>query len=134
MLHVLLLALCLGAIAQSLDDVSTTPDLVTPNVVVRYGVQAPIQIKIGPKPPFRPMPASSPRDRQCIVKGGTSDDSAAILEAVKSCVGGGRVVFSQGTRYTVGKALDLTKLNKIDLGTSTPYEASIVPLESRLLM
>jgi galacturan 1,4-alpha-galacturonidase len=117
MLHLLLLSLCLGtAIARSLNEITTATDIETPNVVVRYAAQPPFSVKIGPKPAFKPMPASSPRDRECIVKGGGSDDSAAILEAIKSCNGGGRVVFSRETKYTVGKALDLTKLKQIDLG------------------
>lgn len=110
------MSLCLGATAQALNSITKASELETPNVVVRHAAQPQFGVKIGPKQPFKPMPASSPRDRQCAVKGGTADDSAAILEAVKSCNGGGRVVFSRETKYTIGKALDLTKLKQIDFG------------------
>jgi galacturan 1,4-alpha-galacturonidase len=73
-------------------------------------------VKIGPKLPFRPMPSSSPRDRQCVVKGGSGEDSADILKAIQSCNKGGRVVFSKGTKYTIGKAQELTSLEQMDLG------------------
>jgi galacturan 1,4-alpha-galacturonidase len=111
MLNLLLLALCASTSARSLGGVANVPE-----VLVRRAAQPPFQVTIGPKPAFKPMPASSARDRECVVKGGSPDDSAAILAAITSCNGGGRVVFSKGTMYTIGKALDLTKLKQIDLG------------------
>jgi galacturan 1,4-alpha-galacturonidase len=121
MLQFLLLPLCLGAQARSLHNsvaAAAAPVIESRNVDVQYAPQPQFQVKIGPKPPFKPMPASTPRDRQCAVKGGTADDSAAVLAAIKSCDGGGRVVFAKDTKYTIGKALDLTKLKQIDLGKS----------------
>jgi hypothetical protein len=127
MLKLLLLALCFGTTAQLLDNVAELPELSVPEVLVRYGAQPQLQVAIGPKPPFKPMPASSPRDRECVVKGGSADDSAAILAAIGSCNGGGRVVFSKQTKYTIGKALDLTKLKQIDLGKSGFYSGTMGP-------
>jgi hypothetical protein len=114
MLNLLLLALCLGTSARSLNQITDVPE-----VLIRRAAQPQFQVAIGPKPAFKAMPASSTRDRECIVKGGSADDSAAILAAITSCNGGGRVVFSKGTTYTIGKALDLTKLKQIDLGKSS---------------
>lgn len=111
MLNLLVLAICAGASARSLVDIADVPQ-----VLVRRTEQPPFKVAIGPKPAFKPMPVSTPRDRECVVKGGTAEDSAAILAAITSCNDGGRVVFSKGTTYTIGKALDLTKLHKIDLG------------------
>jgi len=73
-------------------------------------------VTVGPKPPFRPMPPSTPRTRECVVKSnGSGDDSANIMEAIKACNDGGRVVFSRQSKYTIGTALDLTTLQHIDL-------------------
>jgi hypothetical protein len=118
MLLFLLLSLCLGALARSLNSDAAAPAsaITSRFVAVQYAAQPQFQVKIGPKAPFKPMPASTPRDRQCAVKGGTADDSAAVMAAIKSCDGGGRVIFEKGTKYTIGKAMDLTKLKKIDLG------------------
>ncbi|QDS68091.1 hypothetical protein FKW77_010065 [Venturia effusa] len=111
MLHLLtLLSLFAGVLARSHVDVAHER-----RFLVRRAPTPALKIAIGPKPPFKPMPVSAPRDRECIVKGGTTEDSAAILSAVKSCINGGKVVFSAGTTYTIGKALDLTNLTKIDL-------------------
>lgn len=63
------------------------------------------------------MPASTPRTKECAVKGGSGgDDSANVLDAIKQCNDGGRVIFAKGAKYTIGKALDLSKLSHIDLG------------------
>jgi galacturan 1,4-alpha-galacturonidase len=76
-------------------------------------------VQIAPKGPFRPMPKSALRTKECAVKsnGGTKDDSQNILEAIKSCNNGGRVVFGKGSKYMIGTALDLRQLKSIDLGT-----------------
>ncbi|TLD25996.1 extracellular exo-polygalacturonase [Venturia nashicola] len=105
-----LLALCAGVSARSLGDAVEHPQS-----LVRRADSPAYHITVGPKPPFKPMPASTARDRECVVKGGTTEDSAAILAAIKSCNDGGKVVFSADTTYTVGKVMDLTKLSKIDL-------------------
>ncbi|KAE9980196.1 hypothetical protein BLS_007011 [Venturia inaequalis] len=104
------LALCAGTSARLLGDAAEEPQF-----LVRRADSPAFKVKIGPKPPFKPMPVSTARDRECVVKGGTAEDSAAILAAIESCNDGGKVVFSEGTTYTIGKALDLTKLKKIDL-------------------
>jgi polygalacturonase len=78
------------------------------------GQSAP-KIRIGPKQPWKPMPASSPRTKSCEVKAGGRDDSAAIMSAIKECNGGGRVIFSRGKTYNIGTALDLRNLRNIDL-------------------
>lgn len=72
---------------------------------------------IGPKHPGKPMPSSPPRVKYCYVNshGNGQDDSNYILEALHECNNGGHVVFSQGTQYTIGAALDMTFLKHIDL-------------------
>lgn len=106
-----LLALCTGASARALSDLAKEPLF-----LVRRADSPAFRVSIGPKPPFKPMPVSAARDRECVVKGGAAEDSAAILAAIESCNDGGKVIFSEGTTYTIGKALDMTKLSKIDLG------------------
>ncbi|KAH9204166.1 pectin lyase fold/virulence factor [Leptodontidium sp. 2 PMI_412] len=54
------------------------------------------------------------RGKVCNVKGGTSDDSDAILKAFQQCNNGGHVILNTGVVYTVGKALDLRFLKHID--------------------
>jgi galacturan 1,4-alpha-galacturonidase len=49
--------------------------------------------------------------------GDGSDDSALVLAAMKKCNNGGHVVFPEGTHYTIGKAMDLTFLEHIDIGS-----------------
>jgi galacturan 1,4-alpha-galacturonidase len=90
-----------------------------PQVHIR-SLAAPAQdgprIVIGPKGPYKPMPVSAPRTKVCTVtKSGGNDDSSAILSALQQCNNGGKVVLSRGSRYTIGKALDLRFLNSVDL-------------------
>lgn len=47
--------------------------------------------------------------------GNGTDDSSYILSAVNTCNNGGHVVFTQGTKYTIGTALNLTFLEHIDI-------------------
>ncbi|OCL05527.1 glycoside hydrolase family 28 protein [Glonium stellatum] len=63
------------------------------------------------------MPSSPPRTKYCYVKGhgNGQDDSDYILQALHECNNGGHVVFSQGTQYIIGTALDMTFLKHIDL-------------------
>ncbi|KAF2396619.1 pectin lyase-like protein [Trichodelitschia bisporula] len=78
--------------------------------------QVAFDIAVGPKPPFKPIPPSTPRTKECVVKsGGGGDDTPHIMEAVKACNGGGKVVFTRGVKYTVGTAMDLSKLEHVDL-------------------
>ncbi|GAB1204637.1 hypothetical protein APSETT445_003299 [Aspergillus pseudonomiae] len=72
---------------------------------------------VGPKPPFRPLPASSPRHKTCHVhsNGDGTDDAPYILSALKQCNNGGKVVFDEDKEYTIGTALDMTFLKHVDL-------------------
>lgn len=56
--------------------------------------------------------------RVCPVKaeGNGKDDSQNILDAIHKCNNGGRVWFKSEEQYTIGKALDLSFMNNIDLG------------------
>lgn len=77
------------------------------------------KVNIGPKKPYQPFPTSPPRNRNCYVQShndGVTDDSPYILAAINKCNNGGHVIFSEGTSYVIGTALDLTFLNHIDLG------------------
>ena len=87
------------------------------NVIYRRQAPHNSAVRIGPKQPFHPMPVSTPRTKECDVKGGSgADDSANILDAIKQCNNGGRVIFARGTKYMVGRAMDLSTLSHIDLG------------------
>lgn len=77
------------------------------------------KIEFSPKKPYTAFPVSPPRNRVCYVQShndGVTDDSPYILSAINKCNHGGHVVFSEGTRYIIGTALDLTFLEQIDLG------------------
>ncbi|EMD95672.1 glycoside hydrolase family 28 protein [Bipolaris maydis ATCC 48331] len=92
------------------------------NPVEELGTKA-VAAKHFPPEPFLPflsgkapwVPGS--RNKKCMLKarGGGKDDSANILSAVKRCNNGGQVVFPKGQHFTIGTALDLTFLNRIDL-------------------
>ncbi|KAI9037715.1 putative extracellular exo-polygalacturonase [Aspergillus affinis] len=70
-----------------------------------------------PNNPFKPLPTSHQRNKTCRVPahGDGTDDSPAILKAIKKCNNGGKVVFDEDKEYTIGTALDLTFLKNIDL-------------------
>ncbi|THW32209.1 PGX, glycoside hydrolase family 28 protein [Aureobasidium pullulans] len=73
---------------------------------------------ISPKKPFKPFPSSPSRNKVCYVSShndGVTDDSEYILSAINKCNNGGHVIFSQGQKYVIGTALNLTNLNHIDL-------------------
>ncbi|KAH0369259.1 PGX, glycoside hydrolase family 28 protein, partial [Aureobasidium melanogenum] len=73
---------------------------------------------ISPKKPFKPFPSSPSRNRVCYVSShndGVTDDSNYILSAINKCNNGGHVIFSEGQKYVIGTALNLTNLNHIDL-------------------
>lgn len=74
-----------------------------------------------PKQP-RVFPVHGSRNRSCIVSANDDgiDDSTNVVTAIDSCNNGGHVIFSSDTTYTIGKALDLTYLQSIDIGTKTP--------------
>ncbi|KAL1304063.1 hypothetical protein AAFC00_000498 [Neodothiora populina] len=76
------------------------------------------EIVFSPKQPFKPFPSSLARTKDCVVAthgDGKTDDSPAILSAIKECNPGGHVVFSSGKTYIIGTALDLTNLTHVDL-------------------
>ncbi|KAJ9622022.1 Exopolygalacturonase X-1 [Taxawa tesnikishii (nom. ined.)] len=76
------------------------------------------KVNVGPKHLAQPLPVSPPRNKDCYVKShndGKTDDSPYILDAIDKCNNGGHVIFSQGTTYIIGTALNLTYLNHIDL-------------------
>lgn len=72
---------------------------------------------VSPKHPFHPLPDTKHRTKVCYVEshGDGTDDSKYILQAIKKCNNGGRVVFDKS--YTIGTALDLQFLKHIDLGS-----------------
>ncbi|RDW82695.1 exopolygalacturonase [Coleophoma cylindrospora] len=74
-------------------------------------------VECKPKTPTLPAPCPPARNRTCYVNshGNGTDDSQFVLDALHSCNNGGHVVFSEGTEYIIGTALDLTFLNHIDL-------------------
>ena len=72
-----------------------------------------------PHHPSKPLPSPPPRNKVCHVRShndGVTDDSKYILDALHRCNNGGHVVFSEGKKYTIGTALDLTFLEHIDIG------------------
>lgn len=72
-----------------------------------------------PKTPHRSPPTSPPRTKLCYVQShndSVTDDSTYIMSALHECNNGGHVVFSEGTKYMIGTALDLTFLDHIDIG------------------
>jgi hypothetical protein len=98
-----------------------------------YKIQYEIALSIGTEPSDfgvlgkRPSIASHPRslgqlqvassrNRTCAVTGGTSDDTAAILDAFNSCNNGGQAILDKDTTYTIGTALDLRFLQHVDWG------------------
>ncbi|KAH8813089.1 PGX, glycoside hydrolase family 28 protein [Xylogone sp. PMI_703] len=70
-----------------------------------------------PKHPWFPFPFPPPRHKVCYVSSHKNgkDDSAYVLQALHKCNNGGHVVFQEGIKYTIGKALDLTFLEHIDI-------------------
>ena len=74
-----------------------------------------------PKTPKYAPPPSTPRTKVCYVQsyGNGTDDSPYIVAAIDECNNGGHVVFTEGTQYTIGTALNLTYLNSIDIGRSS---------------
>jgi galacturan 1,4-alpha-galacturonidase len=75
-------------------------------------------VQCHPKTPQKPHPAPPPRRKTCYVKSHNNgtDDSPAFLAALHECNNGGHVVLSEGVKYTIGTALDLTFLSHIDIG------------------
>lgn len=77
------------------------------------------KVDFSPKHPFKAFPSSPPRNKDCYVSShndGVTDDSPYIMEAINKCNPGGHVIFSEGTKYVIGTALDLTNLTHVDLG------------------
>lgn len=81
------------------------------------------QLHVGPKCLKQKLPHNSPsRKKTCHVKGGTADDSAALLKAFHKCNNGGHVVLDAGVTYTIGTVLDLTFLKHVDWGLYLPLK------------
>ncbi|EAW20375.1 putative polygalacturonase [Aspergillus fischeri NRRL 181] len=74
-------------------------------------------IAITPQGAFKPFPFSPARHKTCHVKshGDGTDDSKYILRAFRKCSPGGRVVFDKGKVYTIGKAMDIRFLKRVDV-------------------
>ncbi|KAH9862737.1 Exopolygalacturonase [Plenodomus biglobosus] len=72
---------------------------------------------VSPRHPGKVFAPSPERTKTCVVKanGGGKDDSTNVLSAIKDCNNGGHVLFSKGSSYTIGTALDLTFLKHVDL-------------------
>jgi galacturan 1,4-alpha-galacturonidase len=97
-------------------------DSLPKNVTKHPGVRP--KISFEPKQPYRPFGNSSARNRNCYVSShndGVTDDSPYILDAINKCNPGGHVIFSEGTDYVIGTALDLTNLTHVDLGKSCAH-------------
>jgi galacturan 1,4-alpha-galacturonidase len=75
-------------------------------------------IHLGPKTPRKSPPQSLPRTKTCSVEShndGITDDAPFIIKALQTCNNGGHVIFTLGTNYTIGTAMNLTFLNSIDI-------------------
>jgi hypothetical protein len=86
-------------------------------------------IHVGPKTLKTRLPELSlPRYKVCTVKGGTKDDSKALLAAFHKCNYGGHVILEAGTTYTISTVMDLTFLEFVDWGMI------LLPLISYILL
>lgn len=91
------------------------------------------EITFSPNSPWKSIAAvatAGQRNQTCVVESHgdfVTDDSAAIVDAVKKCNPGGKVVFPEGKTYVVGKAMDLTELRGMDIGM---FFVSIFPFPS----
>lgn len=80
------------------------------------------EITFSPNSPWKSIAAvttAGQRNQTCVVESHgdfVTDDSPAIVDAVKKCNPGGKVVFPEGKTYVVGKAMDLTGLRGMDIG------------------
>ncbi|GFF51401.1 probable exopolygalacturonase X [Aspergillus lentulus] len=74
-------------------------------------------IEVTPQGAFKPFPFSPARHKTCHIKshGDGSDDSKYILRAFRKCSPGGRVVFDKDKVYTIGKAMDIRFLKRVDI-------------------
>ena len=78
------------------------------------------KITFEPNQPWKPLPDSPPRHKTCEVKSHNdlqTDDSKYILNALRKCNNGGKVLFPRGQTYVIGKALNMQFLEHVDLGT-----------------
>lgn len=81
------------------------------------------QLHVGPKCLKNKLPHDSPsRKKTCHVKGGTADDSTALLKAFHKCNNGGHVVLDAGVTYTIGTVMDLRFLRNVDWGPYLPLK------------
>jgi galacturan 1,4-alpha-galacturonidase len=79
-------------------------------------------VTFSPIQPRIPPPVHGKRDKICHVRYNhhqpDADDSDYVIDAMRRCNDGGHVIFSPGVTYNIAKALDLTFLKHIDIGTS----------------
>jgi galacturan 1,4-alpha-galacturonidase len=85
-------------------------------------------VTIAPIHPRLPPPVHGKRDKICHVRYNhhqpDADDSDHVIDAMRRCNDGGHVIFSPGVTYNIAKALDLTFLKHIDIGTNGFYNFS----------
>ncbi|QSZ29377.1 hypothetical protein DSL72_003891 [Monilinia vaccinii-corymbosi] len=88
------------------------------SAIARYGdvISPRPNVQYSPKTPNK-SPSPAARTKVCVIPsaGNGKDDSPAIMKALKKCNNGGHVVFSKGATYFVGKAMDWTFLQHIDI-------------------
>jgi galacturan 1,4-alpha-galacturonidase len=83
---------------------------------------------VPPIHPRLPPPVHGKRDKICHVRYNHHrpevDDSDYVIDAMRRCNDGGHVIFSPGVTYNIAKALDLTFLKHIDIGTNALVDSS----------
>ncbi len=79
-------------------------------------------VTCSPIQPRLPPPVHARRHKICHVRYNhhrpDADDSDYVMDAMRRCNDGGHVIFSPGVTYNIAKALDLTFLKHIDVGTA----------------
>jgi galacturan 1,4-alpha-galacturonidase len=85
------------------------------------------RIAVAPHSAFKAFPFSPARHKTCHVKshGNGRDDSKYILQAFRKCSPGGHVVFDKDKVYTIGKAMDIRFLKRVDVGMYVTVRGSI---------
>jgi galacturan 1,4-alpha-galacturonidase len=85
-------------------------------------------VTYSPFQPRLPPPVHGERDKICHVRYNHNqpgaDDSDHVMDAMRRCNDGGHVIFSPGVTYNIAKALDLTFLKHIDIGTNSLFDFS----------
>jgi hypothetical protein len=85
-------------------------------------------VTCSPIQPRLPPPVHGNRDKICHVSYNhdrpDADDSDHVIDAMRRCNDGGHVIFLPGVTYNIAKALDLTFLKHIDIGTNRLFNSS----------